>query len=364
MAVLKSDWLTTGPQVDAFEKELAAFCGARHAIAVSSGTAALYGACHALGIAPGTEGIVPALTFAASATCLLHARARPVFVDIDPATGNIDPAAIEDAITPETRVIIPVHFGGLPAKMELIAEIAKRHHVAIIEDAAHALGASTKTSRIGSCEFSQIAIFSFHPVKAITTGEGGAILTNDDHIAERARAWRNHGMKKYPSQGGWYYEIEALGENARISDIACALGRSQLRTLDNRIAERQSIAAAYDRLLEPLRELLICPPRAPEGEYHAWHLYVIRLRDPGLRTRVYAEMHAAKIGVQVHYVPAHWHPIFKPEGAPSRGALPNTETWYESALSLPIYPGLTYDEQVRIVSVLRRALKVAAGEIS
>lgn len=329
----------------------------------SSGTTALYGACHALGLAPGTEGIVPALTFAATATCLLNAGAKPAFVDIDPETGNIDPAAAEAAITPGTRVIIPVHFAGLPANLNALAEIAGRHHVAVLEDAAHALGASIGDTKVGGCANSQMTVFSFHPVKAITTGEGGAVLTNDDHLAERVRAWRNHGIRRYPARGGWYYEIESLGSNARLTDFACALGRAQLKTLDVRIAERQGIAAAYDRLLDPFSDRVITPPKPPEGTRHAWHLYVIRLKDPKVRAVVYREMQAAGIGVQVHYVPAHWHPVFKPFGVPPKGSLPNAEAWYEASLSLPIYPGITYDDQVRVVSVLRRSLETASQEI-
>lgn len=362
VSVLKSDWLTTGPQVEAFESELAAYCGARHAIAVSSGTAALYGACDALGLAPGTEGIVPSLTFAASATCLLHANAKPVFIDIDTATGNLDPAAVEAAISSETRVIVPAHFAGLPANLDALAEIADRHHVAILEDGAHALGASIGPDKVGGCAKSQVTIFSFHPVKAITTGEGGAVLTNDDHLAERVRAWRNHGIRRYPAHDAWYYEIDSLGENARLTDFACALGRAQLATLDVRISERQGIAAAYDRLLEPFSDRVLRPPRPPDGTRHAWHLYVIRFTDPTVRATVYREMQAAGIGVQVHYIPAHWHPVFKAAGAPPKGSLPHAEDWYESSLSLPIYPGLTYDDQVRVISVLKRSLEIAAQE--
>lgn len=315
----------------------------------------MFGAVAALGIGDGTEGIVPAMTFAASATCLLNAGVRPVFVDIDSATGNLDPVAVEAAITPATRVIVVVHYAGLPADMEAIAEIAERRHLALIEDAAHALGASIGGSRIGACDRSDMAVFSFHPVKAITTGEGGAVLTNDPNLAERVRAWRNHGMRHYPAQGGWYYEIETLGENARLTDIGCALGRSQLRTLDDRITERRAIAAAYDRLLEPLAPTLIRPPRPRDNESHAYHLYPVRFAQPERRQVAYDEMQSAGIRVQVHYVPAHWHPVFKAAGAPERGGLPAAEAWYESELSLPIYPGLTYDDQVRVVNVLRRA---------
>lgn len=292
----------------------------------------------------------------------MNVGAKPVFVDIDPETGNIDPAAVEAAITPGTRVIIPVHFAGLPANLEALAEIAGRRQVAVLEDAAHALGASVGDKKVGGCASSQMTVFSFHPVKAITTGEGGAVMTNDDHLAERVRAWRNHGIQRYPAQGGWYYEIESLGSNARLTDFACALGRAQLKTLDVRISERQGIAAAYDRLLDPFADHVVKPPRPPEDTRHAWHLYVIRFKNPGVRATVYREMQAAGIGVQVHYVPAHWHPVFKPFGAPPRGSLTNTEAWYEASLSLPIYPGITYDDQVRVISVLKRSLEIAAQE--
>ena len=346
--------ITQGPEVEAFEAALAARVGARYAVAFSSGTAALMAATAALGLEKGSEGIVPSITFAASATSLIHAGIRPRIVDVDPHTGLIDLSACEEAIGASTSVIVAVHYAGFPLDMEALGNLARRHSLALIEDAAHALGAQRDGSPVGSCVHSDVAVFSFHPVKAITTGEGGALVTNDATIAETARRYRHHGIVPTPEVAPWSYDIRALGINGRITDFQCALGRSQLRHLDDHIAARNEIASAYD--LELARIEGIRPaPRPPRGSVHAYHLYPALLDSEKSRRRAFDMLRAAGIRAQVHYVPLHRLTLFKEVGAPDPAEMRGAEEFYARELSLPIFPGLSVDDRNRVVEVLAQA---------
>lgn len=349
--VLSRDLITQGPEVESFEKELSRRCGARYGVCFNSGTSALWAAVASLGLEKGSEGVVPAITFAATATALLHAGVRPVIVDVDPVTGNLDPASVEAAITERTGVVVAVHYGGLPAPMAEISEIAGRRGIAVIEDAAHALGATYRGAPVGSCAHSDAAVFSFHPVKAITTGEGGALLTNNAAVAERARCFRHHGIVAQPEKAPWFYDVPTLGINGRISDFQCALGRSQLRKLDAHVTERNAIALSYQARLSDI-DGISPAPAAPEGSLHAHHLYPARIDDPRDRGPLFEALLHSGIKPQVHYVPLHFHTLFRSIGAPERGSLPAAEAFYDSEMSLPIYPGLAPEDQDRVVAVI------------
>jgi len=339
--VLKGDWLTQGPHVAEFEDSIAARVGARHAVAFSSGTAALHGAAAAAGLGPGDVVATTPLSFVASANCARYVGADVVFVDIDPATLNLDP----EAMPAHVDGLIAVHYAGLP--MDL-GKLSIRPRV-VIEDACHALGASSPDGPIGNCARSDLCVFSFHPVKAITTGEGGAVTTNDAGLAESLRRFRSHGTVRKPGGGGWYYEMESLGFNYRLTDMQAALGTSQLTKLDRFIRRRRALADRYRTLLEDLPVQL--PPEAPAGSVHPWHLFVVRTPD---RRRVYGELRAMGIGVQVHYVPIYHHPLYADRV--DRGAFPATEAAYEELLSLPLFPDMTEAEQNQVVELLASVL--------
>jgi perosamine synthetase len=278
---LRGDWLTNGPTIARFEEAFAARVGARFAVALSSGTAALHGAVAAAGLGPGDEVILSPLTFLASANCLLYCGASPVFADIDPATLNLDPARVEAALSPNTKAILPVHFAGLPCAMGRLHALAQAHGLSIIEDAAHALGAEWSGRPIGS--LGDLTTFSFHPVKHITTGEGGMVTTDDPHLAERLRRFRNHGIEKQvrERQTTWRQDMVAFGFNYRLTDFQSALGLSQLRRLDAGLARREAIAAQYEAAFAAVPEVLPAPTR-PEAR-HAWHIYPLRLKVERLR---------------------------------------------------------------------------------
>ena len=340
--VLRGDWLTTGPAVAAFEERLCEITGARHAVAMSSGTAALHAAAAVAGFGPGDVVATSPLSFAASATCALYVGATPAFVDIDPATYNIDVGAIP----PGLAGLVAVHYAGLPVDLEHLSV----RPPTIIEDAAHALGAVTPDGPVGSCARSELAVFSFHPVKAVTTAEGGAVTTASDELAAALRSFRSHGTRPTPDAGGWAYDVATLGYNYRLSDLHAALGLAQLERLEEFIQRRNDIAARYRDELADLPVVL--PPEAGPGWRHAYHLFAVRVPE---RRRVYDELHAAGIRVQVHYVPIHHHTLHAPYAAP--GELPNVEAVYDGLLSLPIFPGLTDDQQDRVILELRRALR-------
>lgn len=338
-AVLKGDWLTQGPAVDELEARLCEVTGARHAVAFSSGTAALHAACAAAGLGPGDRVAVPALTFAASAACATYVGATPVVLDIDPATLNLDPATLPA----DVDALVAVHYAGLPVDLE---RITARPRV-VIEDAAHALGARTPDGPVGNCAHSDLCCFSFHPVKVVTTGEGGAVTTNDDELAGRLRRFGRHGVVPRPDLGGWAYEIAEEGHNLRLSDIAAALGTSQLAKLERFVARRNELADRYRVLLADLPVTL--PPAAPVGWRHAYHLFPVQVPA---RRHVYDALRADEVMVQVHYVPLYRHPRFGGDPA----AYPATEAVYDGLLSLPLFPDLTEDEHDRVVAALGSVL--------
>lgn len=349
ISVLKSDFLTTGPNIQEFEKKVADFVGAKYAVAVSNGTAALHAACAAAEISDGDEVITTPITFAASANCVRYCRGIPVFADIDPKTYNISPKEIEKKISEKTKAIIAVHFAGQPCEMDEIWAIAKKYDLTVIEDAAHALGANYKGKRIGA--LSDFTTFSFHPVKHITTGEGGMILTNDKKLYEKLKLFRTHGITREEAlleknDGSWYYEQLDLGFNYRITDIQCALGISQMDKLPAFLERRKEIAKRYDEAFESCVNLET--PIQKTGCESAYHLYVVRVKN-GKRKKVFDELRAAGIGVNVHYIPIYMFPYYQKIGYGDI-CCPNAEDYYEECISLPIYPALTSEEQEYVIS--------------
>lgn len=340
--VLSGDWLTQGPTVEKFEEAVAEYVGARFAVAYSNGTAALHGAAAAAELGAGHTVVTSPLTFMASANAARFVGARPALADIDPATLNID----LNLLPARYEAVIPVHFAGLPVDLRPLADSKG----IVIEDAAHALGAITPDGPVGNCAHSDMTCFSFHPVKPITTGEGGMVTTNDEELADRLRAFRSHGIARKPELGGWYYEIGSLGYNYRLTDIQSALGLAQMARLDRFIERRNEIAACYRELLADTPVHL--PPAAPQGFRHGYHLFVIQVDE---RRRVFDALRDAGIGVQVHYVPVHHHPISSDIGL-AIGDLPHCDRYYERAISLPIHPGLSDEQQDMVVDTLLRVL--------
>ena len=373
--ILKSEWLTQGPIVAEFENAIARRVGARHAVAVSSGTAALHCACFAAGVKTGDEIITAPITFAASGNCARYLGADVKLVDVHPGSYCMDPTLIESAISDRTRAIIPVDFTGRPCDMDAINEIASKHGLTVIEDAAHSLGATYKDSPVGA--LADMTIFSFHPVKLITTGEGGMILTNDDELAVKLKMFRSHGTTKGEftplmeveqgadndnrylnddrrnSKAKWYYEMQLLGFNYRISDIQCALGISQLGKMDHFLKRRKQIAEQYNSVLQG-HSLIKTPMIEAEGQ-SAWHLYIINLnlgKMKKTRRLVFEELRERNIGVHVHYIPLHLHPYYRERYGYKRGDFPVAEEFYDTALTLPLYPGLGDEEFNRIVEAV------------
>lgn len=349
--VLRSDWLTTGPKVAEFESAFASAVGARHAVSFSSGTAALHGAAAVVGFRPGEEAITTPMTFCATANCLLYCGVSPVFADVESDTLLIDPEEIERKITPRTRALIVVDYAGQPAALEDILNLADRHGLMVIEDACHALGAKSRGQLIGS--LSTLTAFSFHPVKHITTGEGGMVTTNDARLAEQLRHFRNHGINSDHRQreavGSWFYEMVDLGYNYRLTDLQCALGLSQLGKLQQGLARRKEIARQYDVALKELPALR--PLAVRDDIEHAYHLYVVQLDPERLRTsraEVFAALRAEGIGVNVHYIPVHLHPYYREHQGTAAGLCPRAEAAYERILSLPMFSLMT-DQDVRDV---------------
>lgn len=355
---LRSDYLTTGPQVPAFEEGLRRVTGAGHAVAVSSGTAALHAMYFAAGIGPGDEIVTSPLTFAATANAALYLGATVRFADVDPATGNLDPEAAEATIGPRTRAIVAVDYAGQPADYDRLREIADARGIHLLADAAHALGATYHGRPVGT--LADASALSFHPVKPITTAEGGAIVTDDDQLGARAARFRTHGISHEPDElegdeGPWYYEQHDLGYNYRLTDLQAALGRSQLRHLDAFLARRRAIAARYDEALANLAALEL-PAVAPDVE-PGWHLYVVLVRDASHRRAFFERLRALGLGVQVHYIPVYRHPYYRRLGLAFE-TCPVAEDRYARSVSLPIFPGLT-DE--RLDSVIER-VRAAVGE--
>jgi perosamine synthetase len=355
--VLHGDWLTQGPTVAAFEADFATAVGAPYAVAFSSGTAALHAAAFAVEAGPGTDVVTCANTFVASANCAAYVGATPRFADIDPHTYNMSPETLEAALTPSTGVVIPVHFAGLPAPIEAI-RAAVGPDVRIVEDAAHAVGALAPDEAVGACTHSDAAVFSLHPVKTVTSAEGGIVTTRSPELDARLRLFRNHGLTKDPAMlerndGGWYQEQHVLGFNYRLTDVHAALGRSQLRRLDAFVARRNEIAARYRELLAGIDGLEL-PPAAPDGSRHAYHLFVVALRDGApARRRLYDGLHEAGILAQVHYPPVHLHPYYRRTYGYGEGLCPEAERYYTRCLSLPCFPDLREDEQELVAQTVR-----------
>lgn len=345
--VLRSDWLTTGPAVERFEADVCAYTGASHGVAVANGTAALHAAMFALGIGKGDEVIVTPLTFAASANCILYQGGTPVFADVDADTLLLDPAAVAAAITPRTRAIIAVDYAGQPCDWDSLRAIADKHHLALVADSCHALGASYKGRRVGT--LADITVFSFHPVKHITTGEGGMAVTNDAALATRMRAFRGHGITTTASQreksGAWFYEMTELGYNYRITDFQCALGSSQLKKLDGWIEQRNALAQSYDAALAGSA---VRPLAKHAHVLHAYHLYVVRTPD---RDNTFKRLREVGIGANVHYIPVHLHPYYQDLGY-KKGSCPIAETAYAEILTLPLWPGMAAEDVTRVVADL------------
>ena len=341
--VLKSEWITQGPKVKEFEEELCKYTGAKYAVVVSSGTAALHIACLAAGIKKGDEVITSPITFVASANCVLYCGGKPVFADVQEDTVNIDPEEIKKKITKRTKAIIPVHFAGHPCDLEEIHSLAKKYNLIVIEDACHALGAEYKGSKIGSCKYSDMTVFSFHPVKSITTGEGGAVLTNDKKLYEKLLMLRNHGITrkkaKLKEEGRWYYEMQELGFNYRITDFQCALGISQLKKLDKFIEKRRKIANIYTKQLSKVDNIIL--PIEKKHVKSSWHLYYVRLKNPKKRRVVFDKLQKFGIGVQVHYIPVYRHPYYRERLGTLKDGYPKAEAYYRTTITLPIFPTLT-----------------------
>lgn len=359
LAVLHSDWLTTGPAVVDFEEAFAARVGARYAVSFSSGTAALHGAAAAAGLGPRDEAITSPLTFCATANCIVYRGATPVFADVDADTLTIDPAAVARRITSATRAILPVDYAGHPADLDALGELAERHGLVIIEDACHALGATLRGRPIGS--LAHLTVFSFHPVKHITTGEGGMVATNDPELARRLRLFRNHGIERdhgmRDAAGDWHYEMVELGYNYRLSDIGCALGHSQLQRLQSNVARRREIAAEYGRAFAGLPVQL---PGVRPGVEPAWHLYPVQLELERMstdRAGVFRALRAEGLGVNVHYIPVHLHPYYRRELGTADGMFGVAERAYERLISLPMFHGMTESDVSDVVTAVEKVLR-------
>ena len=343
---LRSDWLTTGPAVERFEQDVCAFTGAKQGVAVCNGTAALHAAMHALGIGSDDEVIVPPMTFAATANCVLYQGGRPVFADVEPGTLLIDPKAVESAITPRTKAIIGVDYAGQPCDWDTLRAIAEKHGLALVADACHALGAEYKGRKVGT--LTDITVFSFHPVKHITAGEGGMCITNDPALAQRMRVFRNHGItttaRQREASGGWFYELTDLGYNYRITDIQCSLGSSQFTKLPGWLIKRNELAQAYDSSfagtdIRPLKKKLDC--------FHAYHLYVVLVSG---RDMAFKRLRESGIGANVHYIPVHLHPYYQEKLGMKEGMFPEAEAAYKEIMTLPLWPGMDAADVERVVS--------------
>jgi UDP-4-amino-4,6-dideoxy-N-acetyl-beta-L-altrosamine transaminase len=361
--VLKSDWLTQGPVIEEFERAVAAYCGAQYAVAVSSGTAALHLACLAAGLGPGDLLWTSPNTFVASANSALYCGARVDFVDINPRTYNIDVTALTEKLETAARqdrlpkVVIPVHFAGQSCEMAAIRELADKYRFTIIEDACHAIGGRYRGTKVGSCAFSEMTVFSFHPVKTITTGEGGMILTNRKDLYEKLLRLRTHGITRDPglmegeTHGPWYYQQIELGFNYRITDIQAALGLAQLQKIEKFLQRRRYLAERYNKELKDLPVIL--PYQHPETE-SAWHLYVIRV-EATRRREIFGRLREEGILVNVHYIPVHTQPYYRRLGF-RPGDFPEAERYYNEAITLPLFYGLRDEEQQRVTGLVRRAV--------
>jgi UDP-4-amino-4,6-dideoxy-N-acetyl-beta-L-altrosamine transaminase len=360
--VLRSDWLTQGPAIERFEQQVAQYCGARYAVAVSNATAALHIACLAAQVKPGGVLWTSPNTFVASANCALYCGATVDFVDIDPHTCNMSVDALERKLAQAQRdgalpdVVVQVHFAGQSCDMARIHALARDYGFTVIEDASHAIGGRYRDTAVGSCAFSDMTVFSFHPVKIVTTGEGGMVLTNSPELVERLRLLRSHGITRDPAlmegepAGAWDYQQVTLGFNYRMTDLQAALGVSQMGRLDAFVARRQQLADRYDSLLDGLG--LVLPGRDAQAS-SAWHLYVVRV--PGERARVFDTLRGLGIGVNVHYIPVHTQPYYRRLGFRD-GDYPAAEQYYRAAITLPLFAAMTEAQQDEVVAALKQAL--------
>jgi perosamine synthetase len=357
VAALRSDWLTTGPQVDALETDLARWTGGAPCVVVTSGTAALHVAYAAAGVGPGDEVVTSPMTFVATAATAIALGATVVFADVEDETATLDPVTVQAALGPRTRAVTAVDYAGHPAEYDALRKLVGRSDTLLVADAAHSIGARYRGEPVGA--LADLTTFSFFPTKNLTTAEGGAVATADPALLERARRFRNHGLvrersrMREPDEGGWHQEVHEFGLNYRLPDVLCALGRSQVRRLATFLADRAGLVARYDAALGDVPGLRL-PGRRPWVE-PAWHLYPVRIAD-GRRREVYDRMRAAGIGVQVNYVPAYWHPVFADLGY-RRGMCPVAEAFYREELSLPLFPSLSEADQDRVIEALRSALR-------
>jgi perosamine synthetase len=362
--VLRGDFLTQGPTVQQFEQALAEYCGALYAVAVNSGTSALHIAALAAGVGKGDIGITSPITFVASANCIAYCGGTPRLVDINPATANIDVDLLEKACAEyKPKVIIPVDFTGQPADLPQIKKIAENYGALVIEDAAHSLGASYMDDgveyKVGACAHADMTILSFHPVKHITTGEGGAVLTNDETLYERLLEFRTHGITKDPAKlrrndGAWYYEQQSLGLNYRITDFQSALGLSQMRKLDDFVAKRRELVRLYKEALKDVAGVKLLTEQP--NKRSSYHL-LVALIENGKRREVFDRLQEQNIRVQVHYIPVHFQPFYQENFGFRAGDFPNAEKYYEQCISLPMFPAMTAGDVERVADALRAALK-------
>lgn len=358
--VLEGDYLTTGPMVDEFEKKVANYVGSKYAVALANGTAALHAACYAADIKEGDEVITSPITFAASANCILYCKANPVFADVNPYTYNIDPKEIEKKITNKTKAIIPVHFTGQSVDLDPIMYLAKKYNLTVIEDAAHAIGTKYKKRSIGS--ISNMTTFSFHPVKTITTGEGGIVTTNDEELYKKLNLFRTHGITrekellKNKDEGPWYYEQIELGYNYRITDIQCGLGISQLNRIDEFIKIRKELVKIYNEKLQDIDGVIMQKEEAFSNTSR--HLYIIKLeleKFKATRKEIFEALIAENIGVNVHYVPVYTHPYYQKLGY-EKGICPIAEGLYNSMITLPLHVGMNKNDINDVINALKKVL--------
>lgn len=356
--VLKGDYLTQGPNISRFEQKLADYVGARHAVAFCNGTAALHAACYAAGLGPGDEAITTPITFVASANCVKYVGADPVFADIDPQSYNIDPASVEAKISSRTKAIIAVDFTGQPADLQALSDIAKRYNLLLIEDGAHSLGASYQGEKVGS--LADMTMFSFHPVKPITTGEGGVMTTNSDELADKLRFFRSHGITSdpermvHPDEGPWSYEMHELGMNYRMTDLQAVLGSSQLDKLDSFIRRRNELADIYYEAFRDMPGLQL--PSVMKGAVSGWHLYSLQWLKryfKASRKEIFEALRAENIGVHVHYIPVYYHPFYQQRGF-EKGLCPFAESWYEQAMTLPIFPKMSEQDIDDLIKAVKK----------
>ena len=364
--VLKSDWLTTGPKIAEFEERFAEWVGARHAVSFSSGTAALHGAAFTAGLGPGDEAITTPMTFCATANCILYQGATPVFADVSADTLNLDPNEVSKKTSSKTKAIIAVDYAGHPVALDELGQLAKAQvkRALLIEDASHALGAEYRGKRAGS--IADMTVFSFHPVKHLTTGEGGMVAANDARLAETLRRFRNHGIsseaRRRQESGQWFYEMVLLGFNYRLTDIACALGLSQLEKLAANLARRREIAAQYAEAFRDLPAIVL--PAVREGVNPAWHLYPVRLNLEKLavgRGKIFRALRAENIGVNVHYIPVHQHPYYR-ERFKSKEGYPVAEDAYERLISLPMFHSMTAQDVEDVIHALGKVVTCFEGK--